>query len=136
MPVLARRSSETISLPEIGVSMRVLNVVGNRIRIALQVPENVIPLSPESETATAGTSTARGCTRLLSRQEFHDLKNDLHAIRLTLHVFHRQTQANRIDAATATFDRVKRQVRSLQDLLPPDSEDVKLPSLPHADITH
>jgi len=136
VPVLAPRRSETIFLPEVGVTMQVLNAVGDRIRIALHVPDTVELLAEAFATDAAAALTSISCTRVLSRQQYHDLKNDLHAIRLTLHVFHKQQNSGRTDAAVATFDRLTRQVKSLRDLLPHHGDDVEPPSLSDIDDVH
>jgi sRNA-binding carbon storage regulator CsrA len=136
VPVLARRLSETIFLPEVGVTMQVLNAVDDRIRIALHVPDTVELLAEAFATDAAVALKSRRCTRVLSRQQYHDLKNDLHAIRLTLHVFDRQQASGRTDAAAATFDRLTRQVKSLRDLLPHHGDHVEPPSLLDIDDVH
>ena len=117
MPGLAPHCSGSIRLPEIGVSMDVLATVGDRIRVDLRVPECFELCGDVHDDAAASVSPSKTCTHLLSRQEFHDLKNDLHAIRLTLHLFHRQEQAAKTDAAAKTFERLARQVGSLQALV-------------------
>ena len=129
MPVRDRCSSDSISLWDVGVSLQVLAVVRNRVRIALQVPENIDRLKEPIVADTAVSLKSRCCTRTLSRQEFHDLKNDLHAIRITLHVFHRQQHAGMLDAAAATFSRVTRQVRALHNLVATNGIELPLQHL-------
>jgi hypothetical protein len=116
MPVLAARSSDTISLAELGITLQVVSAVGNGVRIILHVPDNVGHQPASFEKNAVGTTSF---TRTLSRQEFHDLKNHLHAIRLTLHVVRRQELAHKRDAAATTMERLSFQVSALRELMAP-----------------
>jgi hypothetical protein len=116
VPVLAARSSDTISLSELGITLQVVSVVGDGVRIVLHVPDNVDHQLNSFEKNAVGTTRF---LRTLSRQEFHDLKNHLHAIRLTLHVLRRQELAHKRDAAATTMNRVYSQVNALRELMAP-----------------
>lgn len=116
MSVHAHHDAESFSLSEVGVSMQVLNDAGDRVRVVLQVPDDVVRLQHACPADAARAQTAVRRTYRLSRHEFHDLKNHLHAIRLTLHVIHRLEEAGQPDAAAEATRRLVSQVQLLKSL--------------------
>ena len=53
MLVLSRRKEETIVFPELGISVEVIRVDGNKVRLGIKAPESVRILRGELEqTAT------------------------------------------------------------------------------------
>lgn len=115
MLVLSRRPEQEILIPDVGVSMKVLDVRGNTVKVGITAPQDlqivrgeILPQSTES----AGPPTV---TRLLSREEFHQLKNRLNTINLAIQLVQQQREAGRRDEAEATFQRLLQQCGGLND---------------------
>jgi len=49
MLVLSRRKNETIVLPELGISVEVIRVVGNKVRLGIKAPDSIRILRGELE---------------------------------------------------------------------------------------
>ena len=58
MLVLSRKKSETIVLPTLGITINVLAITGNRVRIGIQAPSEVPVLRQELAERIAADRTA------------------------------------------------------------------------------
>lgn len=117
MLVLSRRVDETITIPEAGIAVQVLSIAGNRVKIGVEAPQDLGVLRGELAADALERVHRAKTQRVLSRQEFHDLKNQLHAIRLTVHLAHRQREIGSQDAADEALDRLFDQFESVQGLV-------------------
>jgi carbon storage regulator CsrA len=60
MLVLSRKKTETIVLPTLGITIDVLAITGNRVRIGIQAPSDVLVLRQEvAERISAGQAVGR-----------------------------------------------------------------------------
>lgn len=114
MLVLSRRVDETIAIPEVGIFVQVLRIDSNRVKIGIQAPDEIGVLRGELSPTDAQGLQSRRLQRVVSRDELHDLKNQLNAIRLNLHVVRRQRDTGNHDAAEAALSRLFRQFESIQ----------------------
>lgn len=115
MLVLSRRVDETIAIPEVGITVQVLNIGGSRVKIGIEAPQDLGVLRGELAPNDIQALTTATSQYVLSRQEFHDLKNQLNAIRLTLHLVRRQREAGNHDAAETALSRLFGQFESVQE---------------------
>lgn len=106
MLVLSRRPKDTVVLPEIGVSIDVLSVRGNTVKIGIAAPSDIHVLRGELALGNATSNRVSRTTRVVSRQEFHELKNRLNTIRLMLNLSRRQREAGLVAESNATVDRL------------------------------
>lgn len=107
MLVISRKPTEEFRFPHLGISVRVLNVQGRRVRIGIDAPDDVQVvrseiLKPEDFAA---------------HEDRHDLKNRLHRVGLALHLVQRQIEMGRADAATQTLDDLLNELNQLEGRL-------------------
>jgi carbon storage regulator CsrA len=114
MLVLSRRVDETIAVPEAGITVQVLRIDSNRVKIGIQAPDELGVLRGELSPEDAQGLKTRRVQRIVSREELHDLKNQLNAVRLTLHVVRRQRDAGNHDAAESALNRLFGQFELIQ----------------------
>lgn len=117
MLVVSRRVEDTIMLPEVGISLEILSVRGNRVKVGIQAPSNIRVLRGELNPDEVRKLETHRLTQDLTREQLHDLKNRLNAIGLGLRLFQRQQMAGMQDAADVTLNRLFDQFDVLGDRL-------------------
>jgi carbon storage regulator CsrA len=121
MLVLTRRADEKIVFPSIPVTVQVVEVKGNVVKIGIEAPPEVKIL--RQELAQAGAEIA---PRVPS--PMHALRNRLNKLGLTLHLFERLWQAGRMDEAGITLDKAFALLDELEQTCAP--ANVKPPAAP------
>jgi carbon storage regulator CsrA len=113
MLVLSRRIKETIRFPQLGISVSIVSVKGNRVQIGVEAPSDIQILRKELEPSSDGSSgnTDQVSTALgplprmgvLSREERHAFQNRLNRATLGLHLAQKQLAAGQIEQANKTL---------------------------------
>jgi carbon storage regulator CsrA len=110
MLVLSRRSDETITFPQLGISVTIVSVKGNRVQVGVQAPPAIQILrkelgAPLSEGASMGVG-AVGAISLRNDPEKsnHEFKNKLNQATLGLQLAQRQLAAGQSVAADKTLE--------------------------------
>ncbi len=107
MLVLSRRADQSVVLPEIGVSIDVLSVRGNTVRIGVRAPLDLRIVRGELQDSKAAQSqSSPRRTYELSNNEFHALQNQLNSIGLGLQLLRKQRGAGLTEDAESTLERV------------------------------
>lgn len=91
MLILARKVKERILVPSIDMTITVVRVAGDTVRLGIEAPEGVVILREEVESNTPVTSLV---TQLMQqREEKHSLRNTLATARTGLHLLDKQIEA-------------------------------------------
>src|SRR5262245_46557572 len=109
MLVLSRKTGEKIVFPNLGISLKLVNVRGNLAKIGIEAP-NDLPIFREE--LVGSLENARG-TPYVPHELRHELRNSLNTIRLAVELFQRQMEAGLADKAQSTFLRLIHQLESL-----------------------
>lgn len=112
MLVLSRRSDERIFFPSLDVTIQVLQIKGNVVRIGIEAPPDVTVLRHE----LIGEAKAKAITP--PRELAHSLCNELSKITLSLHLSERLWENGQVEEARVTLS------RALADLCSLDRERV------------
>jgi carbon storage regulator CsrA len=115
MLVLSRRAGEKIVFPQSEITVHVLGVRGNVVRIGVEAPPEIKVLREEL-TGTPAPTAAK--PPALS----HDLRNRLNKINLLTNLLERQMAAGRTEEAETTVRKLSEFVGSL-DQAPPQGKD-------------
>ena len=108
MLVVSRKKNQTIRFPNLGISVEVLRIAGNAVRIGVAAPCDVRILRgelPDNQEFDDRPDAARN--------ERHALRNRLNSVNLALHLLQKQLEAGRFDDAEETLDKA---LRTLTDL--------------------
>ena len=109
MLVLSRRTEERIVFPGLGVTLQVLQVKHNLVKLGIDAPPSVRILRDElqkdEEPAPARSSTARSSA--------HALANVLNQFNLSLYVLEKQWAAGETEQAAATLAKLKQVIANL-----------------------
>ena len=104
MLVLSRRINEELLFPNVGVRIKVLRNVGNRVQLGIEAPQYIEITRGERQEQTE-FALPEGVSR-------HELQNELNAVRLAMTLYERQMDRGEVDAANQTFLRMVSQLRS------------------------
>lgn len=100
MLVLSRKKNQTVRFPNLGISVEILRLTGNSVRIGIDAPPHVRVLRGElGDDAQAADDPASQQGKTLR----HELRNRLNSATLALHVLQKQLDAGRIEDAEATL---------------------------------
>lgn len=107
MLVLARRPSERIVFPSIKASIEILSIKGNVVRLGVAAPKDV-PVSREEiyDPSLHPQISQPPATADVERRLRHFLRNQLHTTSIGLALVRRQIDADMLEAAEATIDKL------------------------------
>ncbi len=107
MLVLSRRAEEKIVFPQSGITVHILGVRGNVVRIGVEAPPEIKVIRGE----LAGTQAPAAAAKRPAPS--HALRNRLNKISLLTNLLERQWAAGRTDEAGATLRKLSDVVNSL-----------------------
>jgi len=120
MLVLTRRQNDKIVFPNLGISVEVLRVSGNAVRVGVKAPSDVTILRhevAERQQKLLGQEAPpveRPAPRPLERKLSHALRNRLNAATLGLHLLHRKLEQGEIDDADSAIMKIFKELQSLE----------------------
>ncbi len=119
MLVLSRGRNDKVVFPTLGISVEILRVAGNKVRLGIEAPQDVpihrheisekIAATGESPTVKFPTSSD---TR--SRQLSHATRNRLHAASLGLHLLHRKIEVGDLTDAESTIFQIFNELKAIE----------------------
>jgi carbon storage regulator CsrA len=133
--VLTRREKEKILLPDVGVSIELMAVTGNRARLGISAPENIRILREEvaANQDAVKQMMARGP---VSREFAHAIRNRLNAAILAAETVRLQIDAGHLTATSASLDRIVSELRLIASMLQGASPAAPAPVLPERTVAH
>jgi carbon storage regulator CsrA len=109
MLVLSRRSTERILFPSLDISVQVLQILGNTVRLGIEAPSEVTILREE----VMGKSETKPVACTATRESAHALCNRLSKVTLSLYVFEQQWRAGLEEDARATLTGILNELSSM-----------------------
>lgn len=116
MLILSRRASETIRFPQLGISVSIVSVKGNRVQVGIDAPPEIQVLRHELESNSAESASYRGNTskaggklsvssssHMESQKAKHDFVNRLNKATLGLLLAQKQLAAGQMESADKTL---------------------------------
>ena len=98
MLVVSRKKNQTLHFAHLGITVEILRIAGNTVRVGVDAPRDIrvlrgeLPLDEES-----------GTTSEAARQERHELRNRLNTASLALHLLQKQLDAGCFEDAEETL---------------------------------
>jgi carbon storage regulator CsrA len=129
MLVLTRRENEKILLPDVGVTVELMAVTGNRARLGISAPDNIRIL--REEVAASQDALKQAMTRgPVSREFAHALRNRLNAAILATETVRLQIEAGHLGETSASLDRIVAELKAMASMLQGGSPEVPPPVIP------
>lgn len=109
MLVLSRRADQQILFPNLGITLRILQVKGKTVKVGIDAPENIRVIRPENFDPgdLAEMQSVEGPV------DRHHLRNRLNAISLGLRLLQKQIAAGMVHPADDTMRRVLAELGTL-----------------------
>jgi len=109
MLVLSRKQNQKITFPNLGISVEVLRIKGNAVRVGVDAPKHVRVLREEVAAEEGGCDTAS--------ESRHALRNRLNSATLALHVAQKMLEEEMYDDAERTMSRALNEFSELENML-------------------
>ena len=115
MLVLSRRVDQKVSFPGLGITVQILGVKGNNVKVGVDAPLEIRVIRDElaEQEPTKGaipdsTEKVEPKTHIirLPKDARHALRNQLNTLSIALHMFKQQIDSGYDDDAEDTFDRL------------------------------
>ncbi|MHB8897612.1 MAG: response regulator [Thermoguttaceae bacterium] len=115
MLVLSRRQDDKIIFPNLGITVEILRIAGQSVRIGVEAPSDVRVL--RHELADKSGETAGDGKAATPQISMHQLRNRLNKAVLGLYVLQRQLEAGIRPDADETLEKVLSEFHSLDEFL-------------------
>jgi two-component system, OmpR family, response regulator len=122
MLVLSRGRNDKVVFPTLGISVEILRVAGNKVRLGIDAPHEVpvhrheiserMQANGEIETLRFPSSGNTAAAKLT-----HDMRNRLNAAALGLHLLHRNVETGDMSDAEATIFKIFNELKALENEL-------------------
>ncbi len=110
MLVLSRGLTEKIIFPNLDITVEILRIAGNKVRVGINAPEDIRVLRHE----LADTQNSAGVPKKTPRVG-HEFRNRLNTANLALHLLQRQMDAGLMEQAESTLRTALRELDTLNE---------------------
>jgi carbon storage regulator CsrA len=143
MLVLSRGRNDKVVFPTLGISVEILRVAGNKVRLGIDAPHEV-PVHrheiSERMEANGETETLKfpESKEALERKLTHATRNRLNAAALGLHLLHRNIEIGDLSDAESTIFKIFNELKAIETELdgPKEKPATPKPSVSAAELHH
>lgn len=121
MLVLSRGRNDKVVFPSLGISVEILRIAGNRVRLGIEAPEEVPVLRHEIAEALGSDDVAVPQSQAKT-QLSHGVRNRLNSAALGLHILHKKLEAGNHDDAEATIFKIFNELKSIEEEFDPSTK--------------
>lgn len=107
MLVLSRKEDQKVTFPGLGISVQILRVRGSTVRLGVEAPVEVRIIREELSDGPDPPPLQTHVIRLPQKMR-HELRNELNALGIALHLFKEELDAGCVTDAEATFEQLVR----------------------------
>jgi carbon storage regulator CsrA len=130
MLVLSRGRNDKVVFPTLGISVEILRVAGNKVRLGIEAPQE-IPVHRHEVSERIAANLVAGVsdpghnaviklpaqTDPLAARLDHAIRNRLNAAALGLHVLHRKLEGDDLSDAEATIFKIFNELKAIENEL-------------------
>jgi len=125
MLVITRRSADKITFPQVGISVHFIRVQGSSAKIGVDAPRDIAIVRDEISDNPLEAAKLREQWLRLPKEVRHEIRNELHALSVGLHLYKQQLQAGLHEEADDTFQEIQNAIMRIDD-----NEVLKKPEQP------
>ena len=115
MLVVSRRSADKISFPQVGITVHFIRVQGGTARVGVEAPRDIVIVRDEIADDPDAAARLREKWALLPKEVRHEIRNELHAISIGLHLYKEQIRTGVEDEALGTFQEILDAIKRIDD---------------------
>jgi carbon storage regulator CsrA len=112
MLVLSRGPTDKIVFPNLDITVEILRIAGNRVRVGVDAPKDIRVLRHELADQPSGT-----CASTRTSPSSHEFRNRLNTANLALHLLQRQLDAGLAEEAETTLQKALRELDTLNETI-------------------
>ena len=112
MLVLSRGPTDKIIFPNLDITVEILRIAGNKVRVGIDAPEDVRVLRHELVDEQSGTGASTRPSHLS-----HAFRNRLNTANLALHLLQRQLDAGLAEEAETTLQKALHELDTLNETI-------------------
>jgi carbon storage regulator CsrA len=120
MLVLSRGRNDKVVFPTLGISVEILRVAGNKVRLGIDAPQEIpvhrheVSQRIEAKGEDFGTSKPADVRRSIAARLNHATRNRLNAAALGLHLLHRNLEIGDLSDAEATIFKIFNELKAIE----------------------
>lgn len=107
MLIISRKTSDKISFPQIGITVHFIRVQGGAAKVGVDAPRDIVIVRDEAADDTQAAAKIREQWLRLPKEVRHEIRNELHAVSVGLHLLREQYRAGLVAEADDTFHLVQ-----------------------------
>jgi len=161
MLVLSRGRNDKVVFPTLGISVEILRVAGNKVRLGIEAPQEVPvhrheisqkisaqeasgndPMEPVDREIIKMPTVATGAAlssdgqagQQLMREMNHAIRNRLNAAALGLHLLHRKLETDDLSDAEATIFKIFNELKAIENQM--ENPAQKKPAIVRTEASH
>ena len=115
MLVLNRRGKDAISFPQVGISIRFIEIESGNVKIGIEAPSEITIDSGTIHAEGVSVSPVETPSIELPQNVRHAIRNEIHAISLGLGLYTEEMKAGLTDEAESTFELLQDMIRKLDN---------------------
>jgi carbon storage regulator CsrA len=119
MLVLSRGRNDKVVFPSLGMSVEILRISGNKVRIGIDAPKNIPVLRHEIAEQDGHSFRDEGSNQAVGSRLSHNIRNRLHTAALGLHLLHKKLETGDHHDAEATIFKIFNELKAIEDELEP-----------------
>ena len=108
MLVLSRKKNQSIVFPNLGITVEIVQIDSNRVKVGIEAPRNIDVVRGEIADADELLDAAEA-----EKRRKHDFRSKLNGVTLALHLLQRQLNAGMTADANETLARAMRMLTNL-----------------------
>jgi carbon storage regulator CsrA len=137
MLVLSRGRNDKVVFPTLGISVEILRVAGNKVRLGIEAPHEIPVHRHEvseriaaNEDPRASAASHESIIKLpaardeVARKLNHAVRNRLNAAALGLHLLHRKLETDDLSDAEATIFKIFNELKAIENQLEAPNQTV------------
>jgi carbon storage regulator CsrA len=114
MLVLSRKEDQSVHFPNLGIKVEILSVNGKTVKVGVDAPREIAIL--RGEIARVENDQASSSAAARTSQERHELRNQIHAAKLALHLLQRQLDVGNTEKADQSLARALKALGNLDEM--------------------
>lgn len=119
MLVLSRGKNDKVVFPTLGISVEILRVAGNKVRLGIDAPKDVPVHRHEVVARSNGSGVPASSDNAGIREYSHKIKNRLQSASLALHVLQRKLELGKAIEMEVDILNILEELKSLEKELQP-----------------
>jgi carbon storage regulator CsrA len=143
MLVLSRGRNDKVVFPTLGISVEILRVAGNKVRLGIEAPAEIpVHRHEVSERIAANGTAERAVIKLPVPKDAHaaevdhSIRNRLNAAALGLHMLHQKLESDDMNDVESTIFRIFNELKSIETYLQGEADAGASPHLVREETHH